>query len=193
MPVFFNSKIPRGFRRFALLALALFFSVSAGAVTFEEALKKAEQGEASAQLSLSDMYRRGQGVAQNYEEAAKWVRKAAEQGHAIAQYSLGTMYAFGHGVTQNEVEAAKWVRMAAEQGEETAQFHLGDMYINGRGVAQNNVTAYMWFILGLSQTSPASPKYHRVVEFLDDLARKMTPPQIAEAQHLAREWQKQHR
>jgi TPR repeat protein len=38
----------------------------------------AEQGNGRAQFSLGAMYDRGQGVAQDYKEAAKWYRLAAE-------------------------------------------------------------------------------------------------------------------
>ena len=41
------------------------------------------------------MYTFGQGVPQNYTEAAKWYRLAAEQGNAQAQYNLGFLYAEG--------------------------------------------------------------------------------------------------
>ncbi|MBV8244134.1 MAG: SEL1-like repeat protein [Hyphomicrobiales bacterium] len=41
----------------------------------------AEHGDARAQLSLGGMYYNGQGVPQDYPEAAKWTRKAAEQGY----------------------------------------------------------------------------------------------------------------
>jgi TPR repeat protein len=63
------------------------------------------------------MYAKGQGVAQDYAEAATWYRKAAEQGYAPAQCKLGTMYSQGHGVTQDYAEAMKWYRKAAEQGQ----------------------------------------------------------------------------
>ena len=53
----------------------------------------AEQGYADAQFSLGLMYDSGQGVAQNYVEAAKWYRRAAEQGEAAARNNLGIMYA----------------------------------------------------------------------------------------------------
>jgi TPR repeat protein len=230
MSAFFNSGTPRGHRgSFALLTLVLFFSVSVGAATFEETFKKAGQGDARAQYDLGDMYFTGQGVAQNYAEAVKWLRLAADQGDADAQSRLGFMYAraqgvangeaeaakwfrkvadqgdartqhgigdlfaYGMGVAKDEAEAVKWYRKAADQGDARAQFSLGQMYEKGQGVAQNDVTASMWLILALSQTDPVSPKYHRVVEIRDALARKMTPSQIAEAQALAQEWQKQHR
>jgi TPR repeat protein len=45
----------------------------------------AEQGLARAQFNLGVMYANGQGVAQNDDEAGKWLRKAAEQGHEGAR------------------------------------------------------------------------------------------------------------
>ena len=82
---------------------------------------------------------------QNYEEAAKWFRKAAEQGHVYAQYNLGYCYDSGEGVTQNYEEAAKWYRKAAEQGRVEAQFSLGCCYYSGEGVTQNHEEAAKWF------------------------------------------------
>ena len=76
-------------------------------------------------------------MTQDYQEAAKWVRKAAKQGNAEAQYSLGLMYNNGDGVTQDYQEALKWYRLAAEQGHAPAQNNLGVMYINGEGVTQD--------------------------------------------------------
>ena len=66
-------------------------------------------------------YENGDGVEQNYEEAAKWWRLAAEQGNVKAQYNLGCSYEDGKGVEQNHEEAIKWYRLAAEQGEEDAK------------------------------------------------------------------------
>ncbi|WP_411727466.1 tetratricopeptide repeat protein [Methyloglobulus sp.] len=42
----------------------------------------AEQGEAKAQTFLGFMYNNGEGVAQDYNQAAYWYRKAADQGNA---------------------------------------------------------------------------------------------------------------
>ena len=43
----------------------------------------AAQGSAQAQYKLGLMYQAGEGVSQNYAEAAKWFRKAADQGHSM--------------------------------------------------------------------------------------------------------------
>ena len=82
---------------------------------------KAEQGDANSQYQLGRMYDRGQGVAQNYAEAAIWYLKAAEQGYAQAQTNLGILYQNGRGIAQDYGEALKWYRKAADQGDTDAQ------------------------------------------------------------------------
>jgi uncharacterized protein len=49
------------------------------------------------------MYYNGQGVRQDYTEAAKWTRKAAEQGNTPAQADLGILYWNGQGVQKDVV------------------------------------------------------------------------------------------
>ena len=142
----------------------------------------AEQGDADAQFNLGQMYRMGQGVAQDDAEAMKWYRKAAEQGHAKAQSNLGFMYDKGQGVAQDDAEAVKWYRKAAEQGDADAQSNLGVMYGMGQGVAQDIVLAHMWFNLAAAQGN------ENAVKGRDHVASKMTPDQIAEAQRLSQEW-----
>ncbi len=50
----------------------------------------ADQGDASAQFNLGIMCGHGEGVPQDYAEAAKWYRLAAEQGNVKAQFKLGS-------------------------------------------------------------------------------------------------------
>ena len=80
--------------------------------------KAAEQGYAAAQLYLGVMYRRGEGVPQDDQEAVKWYKRAAEQGDVGAQSDLGLMYRGGQGVPQDYVLAHKWLNLAAAQGYE---------------------------------------------------------------------------
>ena len=51
--------------------------------------RSAEQRNAEAQYCLGDCYANGEGVLQDYAQAALWGRKAAEQGIAEAQFMLG--------------------------------------------------------------------------------------------------------
>ena len=132
--------------------------------------------------TISVMYRKGQGVPQDYGEAVKWYRIAAEQGLRLSQFGLGLMYDIGWGVPQDYTEAVSWYRKAGNQGQVLAQAKLGAMYLEGNGVTQDYVLAHMWFNLAAAQDQKEARK------LLDSLAEKMTPAQIAEAQKLAREW-----
>ena len=80
----------------------------------------AEQGDASAQYGLGQMYRKGLGVLQNDKTAVKWYTLAAEQGNARAQHNLGFMYDEGKGVLQDYKTAVEWYTLAAEQGDADA-------------------------------------------------------------------------
>jgi TPR repeat protein len=110
--------------------------------------KAAEQGNASAQSSLGEMYYFGyevfEGVPQDYNEAVKWYTKAAEQGYDSDQFNLGEMYYDGKGVPQDYNEAVKWYTKAAEQGYAHAQFSLGQMYYYGKGAPKDYNDAFKW-------------------------------------------------
>ena len=74
-----------------------------------------------------------------------------------------------------------WLSQAAEQRDALAFAKLGLMYAQGQGVLQDFIQAHMWYNL-----SAAGEK--RPAEARNALAQRTTPPQIAEAQRLAREW-----
>ncbi len=147
----------------------------------------AEQGHAGAQILLGFTYHEGQGVPQDYAEAAKWFRKVAERGYGEAQFNLGLMYYNGHGVPQDYARAVGWWRKAAEQGVAEAQYNLGNVYYNGQGAPQDYVQAHMWYNLAASRFPPSGDR-DRAVRNRDNVAKRMTPAQISEAQKLAREW-----
>ena len=62
------------------------------AVALENFRPLAEEDNAEAQKFLAGMYLRGEGVKQDYEMAADWLKLAAEQGEPIAQNNLGWLY-----------------------------------------------------------------------------------------------------
>jgi len=72
-------------------------------------------GVAFAQNNLGMLYEHGQGVPQDYGEAAKWYRLAAEQGNPTAQSNLASMYYVGEGVPQDYVQAYMWISLAASR------------------------------------------------------------------------------
>ena len=81
---------------------------------------QAEAGDTDAQYNLGLMYYEGEGVPQDYAEAAIWYRRAAQQGVADAQNNLGVMYEDGHGVPQDFVQAHMWYSLAIAQGNRRA-------------------------------------------------------------------------
>ena len=76
----------------------------------------AEAGYADAQYNLGLMYKNGNGVPQDYAEAARWYRLAANQGHALAQSKLGMMYTIGQGVLQDSLMAHMWYNISSANG-----------------------------------------------------------------------------
>jgi len=95
------------------------------------------------------------------------------------------MYENGEGVPQDYAMAAQWYLKAAEHvpdygaaGE--AQNNLGLLYYSGRGVPQDDVMAYMYFAL--------TPE----MENLNQVAKRMSQAQIAEAQRGTKLWIRDH-
>ena len=120
----------------------------------------------------------------DYATALSLFRSLAAQGDALAQNNLGLMYNNGNGVAQDYKEAVRLYGLAAAQGNALAQNNLGLMYDNGQGVAQDYVRAHMWFNLGAISGDSKNASTNR-----DDIAKLMTPQQIAEAQAMARKCQ----
>lgn len=147
----------------------------------------AEQGNASVQADVGQMYDLGFGTTQDAKEAVKWYRLSATQGNAAGQMGLGGMHYNGRGVLQDYKEAVKWYRKAAEQGHEFGQEILGLMYERGLGVAQDYVRAHMWLNLAVASMSGWSAK--TATENRNRIAAKMTPAQIERAQAMARKCQ----
>jgi TPR repeat protein len=54
--------------------------------------KLAEQGDSEARNNLGLCRQYGYGTPQDYQEAAKWFRRAAESGLATGQFNLGGLY-----------------------------------------------------------------------------------------------------
>jgi len=73
------------------------------------------------------MYRKGQGIVQDYKKAMAQFKKAAKRGYPPAQYHLGNMYLKGQGTKKNTTEARKWFRKAADAGYKNAKNALKSM------------------------------------------------------------------
>jgi TPR repeat protein len=76
-------------------------------------------------------------------------------------------------------------RPLADRGDALAQNQIGWMFERGYGVPQDYVQAHMWY--NLAAAGSADQLRDQAAQFRDELAAKMTPAQIAEAQKMARE------
>ena len=79
-------------------------------------MKSAKQGYPLAKCDIGIMYRNGEGVKQDYKEAAKWLIEAAEGGDGLAQFHIGKMYVQGNGVEKDFSKALEWFEKAHENG-----------------------------------------------------------------------------
>lgn len=129
---------------------------------FEETKAKAEQGDAQAQHNMGHYYAQGHYVAMDWAGAVKWFRKAADQNHVMAQRSLAHHYeqAYG-GVENNLVEAYAWRSIVAEPAANPWQ-----------GSKTKPTSAQL--------TAQAAAQAERAVADRDNLAKKMTPQQLAD-------------
>jgi TPR repeat protein len=142
---------------------------------------KAEAGEIAAQVELANIFAKGQGVAKDEKEAAKWYLKAAEQGNPEAQLFLGTAYLRGRVFRGMAGRPAKWYLLAAEQGNAVGAMPDRPDAHDRRGVPKDDVQAFKWANLASAQGDSAAKNLRAV------LTMRMTLAQIQQAEELSRQ------
>jgi TPR repeat protein len=158
-----------------------------------EIKKKAEAGDAFAQVKLADS------LASNLKatEALQWYRKAAAQGNVEGKYHVGQMLLFGApgiptelAVKPNPTEGLRWTFMAATNFHPNACWNMGKALSRGLGTSTNLIGAYAWLKL-FSETGSGS--IVGKVE-MNQLALKLDAGSLQQGQNLAArfkagEWQ----
>jgi TPR repeat protein len=114
------------------------------------------------------------------------LQRKAQQGEAAAQANLAALYQRGIGVPRDARQAVAWYEQAAAQGYGWAQWELGRAYAEGRAVLRDDVLAWAWANLAAAGGLPYAAALREEVE------RRLTPAQRAEAQRLARTWRPGH-
>lgn len=87
-------------------------SVDSAFPGMDDLTARAQNGEPGAEEALGNRYEKGNGITQDYAQAAKWYRMAADQGFTKAESELGILYAKGFGVKQDYEEAYFWLSMS---------------------------------------------------------------------------------
>jgi hypothetical protein len=141
--------------------------------------RRAERGDAAAQLRLGRIYEYGLGVRESLAVAAKWYRKAAEQDLPQAEYSLARIYMDGESLARDYVQAVKFLRKAAAHDYALAKNRLGVMYERGLGLPKDEVEAYAWYTLAANSGNIAGMANR------DNLASRLSPAQVLEAEKRA--------
>jgi len=151
-------------------------SFPGGTEDFRQMMLLAKDGDPEAQYKIGSLYRQGELVVQDENEAAKWYLKAAEQGHPGAQDSLGDLYSSGPNLPASRFEkAARWYYIAALQGNSNAASALGRMFYNEMGVygtEKNLIKAYAWYSQVTQWKEPR----------VNEIAAKLTPEQLKQAE-----------
>lgn len=149
--------------------------------------KSGQQGYAPAQLKIGEAYEFGKGAPEgDVEAAAYWYEKAAHQGNARAQTRLGSLYEKGAGVARDQAKAIELYTRAANQQYPPAMFNLGVLHARRRDGAQNLLRAHKWFNL-----ANRGDDYRDAASMLLAMERLLTTQEIAVAQSMATEWEKE--
>ncbi|KAH7036081.1 hypothetical protein BKA57DRAFT_475479 [Linnemannia elongata] len=102
-------------------------------------------GDATAQISIAELYKEGEEVPQDYERAMEWYIQAANQGDPTAQWNIGSLFHHGLGVSKDFLKAMAWYRKAARQGYAGAQYSIARMFEYGQGVPKDESKAVEWY------------------------------------------------
>jgi len=150
-------------KRFMLICVALLFvGVLRAEVPKEiaELLKKAEAGDAAAQLQLGYVYNFGdRGVPEDLGQAIRWYRKAGENGNGRALFHLGILFSFYRKAGGDDAEVLKCFKQSAEYGEVMAALKLGRLYYEGVWPAKkDDEEAKKWYDLAASLSAPEQQK-----------------------------------
>jgi hypothetical protein len=101
--------------------------------SIEDIKKAAEGGDAEAQYLLGLAYNSGEGVTEDPERTAYWLRRSATRGFSRAQFAFGQRLYWGWGgLKPDKKEGFEWWLVAAENGNASAMLAIGETYLYGR-------------------------------------------------------------
>ncbi len=111
--------------------------------------RRAANGDVEAQLEMAEMYRLGNGVPSNSEEAAVWYRRAFGGGSVEARYRLGKLL-LSRGMDaemagENTGKAVELLTQAATAGHRAAMVSLGNLHARGTAVPKDLSMAAHWY------------------------------------------------
>ncbi len=145
---------------------------------------RASQGNDHAQFYLAKRLQKGEGVAQNTQQAIQWYTKAAQQGVAPAQLNLAIMYLRGEGVQPNLQQARLWLEKAAMRGDNRASYTLALLDEKQKKL----VDAYKWYDLAARDGMLDEKVRNKARGKIGQLALNLSSSDIASARSQADSW-----
>ena len=149
-----------------------------------ELSSRAAQGNDHAQFYLAKRLQKGEGIAQNTQQAIQWYTKAAQQGVAPAQLNLAIMYLRGEGVQPNLQQARGWLEKAAMRGDNRASYTLALLDEKQK----NLVDAYKWYDLAARDGMLDEKVRNKARGKIGQLALNLSSSDIASARSKADTW-----
>lgn len=94
------------------------------------ALPLAEEGVASAQTLVAELFAEGFAVPRDMAQASFWYAQAAEAGDPVAQFKYGLMLMSGLYAERDPERGRALMKAAADAGNATAQFNYGQILVD---------------------------------------------------------------
>lgn len=115
------------------------------------------QGSLEAEYLLGQLYEKGDGVAQDFEQSRYFFGKAADQGYAPAQYRLGKMLinaefddpemdaTSDRDLQKKITRGVALLRKSADSGYAPSQYEMGLLALNGTMTEKSPLQAFSYF------------------------------------------------
>lgn len=122
-------------------------------------IKKAEQGDAEAQLAYGRLLKTsGNGVDQDWTKAVEMLERSAKNGNADAQWELGLMYEYANHVVQDQARALELYRNSADAGNPIGLYLVAHCYQHGIVVDEDKVTSDSLYRQSFEQLIALAPE-----------------------------------
>lgn len=109
-----------------------------------EALQRCATRSSGAANALGLRYLKGEGVKQDYVQAAALFKNAADEGQTQARRNLAQMLRAGQGVAKDPAEARSLYQHGADLGDLSAAQSLAEMMASGEGGPADPEGAFRW-------------------------------------------------
>jgi Sel1 repeat len=139
----------------------------------------AQQGHAEAMFFLALMHERGNGVAQNPQEAIRWYTRSALGGWSDSMFNLGQRFYKGEAVQPDLAKAADLFFLVATTGDPDGQWAFGVLIAAGEGRPKDLIEGCGWLLLAANQGHEGAKKE------LQTFRQQMTAEQMGDAEAVA--------